>query len=61
MPEDMFENNEEMMERDMVRVELSAKFQTRFDNFFDHQFQDVDKVALLNQNRITICKNNTVK
>jgi hypothetical protein len=43
-----------MVERDVIRVELPTELQAGLDHLLDHQLQDVDQVAFLDQNGIAI-------
>ena len=52
--EDMFQDNEEMVERDVIGVELPTELQAGLDHLLDHQLQDVDQVTLLDPNGIAI-------
>ena len=56
MPEDMLQHDEEVMQWDVVRVQLPPELEAGLDDLFDHQLEDVDQVALLDQNRVTIWK-----
>ena len=54
MPEDMLQDYEEVVQRDVVRVKLPPELEARFDHLLDDQLEDVDQVALLYQDRVAI-------
>ena len=55
MPEDMFQDDEEVLQGQMIRVQLSAKSEAGVYDLFDHQAEDAHQVASLNQRRIAPC------
>ena len=57
MPEDMLQDYEEVVQRDVVRVKLPPELEAWFDHLLDDQLEDVDQVALLYQDRVAIWKN----
>ena len=54
MSEDMLQNNEKMLQRNMIRVKLPAKLQAALDHLLHHELADVHQVAPLNQDRISL-------
>ena len=41
----VFQNDKKMLQRDVIRIQLVAKSQTRIQYFLDNQFQYVDQVT----------------
>lgn len=54
MPQDVLEDNKEVLQRHGVRVELSAALERGLDELLHHQLADVDKVTALDAYRVTL-------
>ena len=58
MPEHVFEDDEEMLQRHVIGVEHTTIFQWRLDQLLHDQFRNVNEITPLDDHRIPCCKNN---
>ena len=56
MPEHVLQDDEEVLQRDVVGVQLPAEPEAGVDHLLDHQAQDAHQVAALHQGWVSSCK-----
>lgn len=54
MTQDVLQDNEEVLQRHRVRVQLAAKLEGRLNELLHHQLTDVYQVAALNAHRVPL-------
>ena len=53
-PEDVLEDDEEVLQGDVVRLELAAELEAGVDDLLDDQLHDAHQVAALDHHRVPI-------
>ena len=54
MSENMFEDDEEVLQGDVVRLELSSELEAGVDDLLDDQLHDAHQVAALDHHRVSV-------